>query len=228
MRQELLTILFIRSSYKIRKIHLPFIYYKLIKFLVFLFLLFFIALAVTVIVVKRQNTQLKQQLVRNEEQYKILYSEPIKYKGPETPPKQVSENTDELATPPAFTPIDSNLVSIQDLQIIKVDDNNISITFKLTNTQRGSSPQQGYLIVGAFPEPLQAQAGVLFPQAVKIDQGFNAVNISQGDSFSIKYLKNITITMFSTNASQLENLMIIIYSKNGNIIYRKAERINEN
>ena len=66
MRQELLTILFIRSSYKIRKINLLFIYYQIIKVLILLFMIFFIVLLTSVIFLKRSNNQLKQNIVKLE------------------------------------------------------------------------------------------------------------------------------------------------------------------
>ncbi|HPG39268.1 MAG TPA: hypothetical protein PLP19_04200 [bacterium] len=194
--------------------------------MVFLFVLSFIGLVIGIFVLKQQNTELKQKLFRNEKQFQVLNSEPIEYKGPGS---QSKKTQDEVKTTvmTGFTPVDSTLISVQDLQVLRVDENNLSVTFKLKNTGTSSAPLQGYLVVGAFPEPLRPEAGILFPQAVKTGKDFTIENITAGDPFSIKYLKNITVTIFSSTPSQLQNLVIFVYAKNGNIIYRKAEKIDE-
>ena len=167
MRRELLTILFIRSSYKIRKINLLFIYYQIIKIIILLFIITFIVLLTSVIFLKRTNNQLNQNIARLENRNVFLNSERT-YKIEKNNNKDtIKDNIVQYD----FNHIISDRIDVQDLKITSPEnDTKIDICFKLINLEETIDPIKGYVIVGGFPDKGKISEQVFFPESVQLNK----------------------------------------------------------
>jgi len=222
MRRELLTILFIRSSYKIRKINLLFVYYQIIKVFILLFIIVFIGLLTSVIFLKRSNNQLKQNIARLENRNHYLNSQET-YKSPENN-KDTIKNNIVLYD---FNHIISDKVDVQDLKInLPENETTIDINFRLINLQETSDPIKGYVIIGGFPARGKISEHVFYPEAVQLNNKKQIVDYAKGEPFSIRNYKNENITLYKPAAFDINNIVISVFSEQGDIISRKVEDIH--
>ncbi len=225
MRHELLTILFIRSSYKIRKINLPFLYYQLLKFGVILFFLIFVGLVFLTWQLSVQNTELKDQVLSLKSQKKdaFLYGhvEPKKQKPPVKSTPQVQAKQNPVVT---FDEIDQKIINVRDFSVNN-SKTQLQVGFDLVNDSGNNSQAEGYLHV-LFMDSMNADARVsTFPQGCKVDKQFNAINYKTGDSFAIKYFKKVQFNLDPPDFS-IKFAVIRVYSTDGQIIYQNIKSID--
>jgi len=224
MRQELLTILFIRSSYKIKKINLLFIYYQIIKVLFFLFLISFIVLLISVILLKRSNNQLKQNIVKLENRNIFLNSDkPFKIEKIDT-----KDTLNNNIVNYYFKNIISDIVDIQDLKITDIkEEAKIEVSFKLVNLDKGNKLHKGYVIIGGFPEKGSQNEFVFYPGKIQLNDQKQIKNFDNGEKFAIRNFKNVNITLLKQSSFKIKNIVISIFSNKGDIICRKVKNVND-
>jgi len=224
MRQELLTILFIRSSYKIKKINLLFIYYQIIKVLFFLFLISFIVLLISVILLKRSNNQLKQNIVKLENRNIFLNSDkPFKIEKIDT-----KDTLNNNIVNYYFKNIISDIVDIQDLKITDIkEEAKIEVSFKLVNLDKGNKLHKGYVIIGGFPEKGSQNEFVFYPEKIQLNDQKQIKNFDNGEKFAIRNFKNVNITLLKQSSFKIKNIVISIFSNKGDIICRKVKNVND-
>ena len=224
MRQELLTILFIRSSYKIRKINLLFIYYQIIKVLILLFMIFFIVLLTSVIFLKRSNNQLKQNIVKLENRNIFLNSDkPFKIDKINT-----KDPLNNNIVNYYFKNIISDIVDIQDLKIIEIkEEAKIEVSFKLANLDKANKLCKGYIIIGGFPEKGSQNEFVFYPEKIQLNDQKQIKSFDNGEKFAIRNFKNVNITLLKQSSFKIKNIVISIFSNKGDIICRKVKNVND-
>lgn len=219
MRNELLTILFIRSSYKIRKFNLPFFYYQIVKVLCIVFIVAFFVILALGVHFKQDNEQLHAQIITLQQQLRELYL------NSELKESKIEESGQSNFGPEQFvSAIDSHKVAVNEL-IVSKNPGGINVSFKLDNITNPHTLVNGRLVIAGFPLQTNHRSFTVFPQVVTFNQQNEIKNYKDGDPFSINYFKTISVNLQSMD-EDVKQIVITAFSESGNIIYRQLKVIN--
>ncbi|MBN2411334.1 hypothetical protein JXQ31_06545 [candidate division KSB1 bacterium] len=173
---------------------------------------------------KRTNNQLKQNIVKLENRNGFLNSEKVyKSEKNDTNNNIVKDNSIQFD----FRNILSDKIDVQDLKItIPEKEAKIDISFKVINLEESDEPAKGYVIVGGFPEKGKISDHIFFPQSVQLNSDRVITNFEKGEPFSIRKFKNEKIAFLKPTSFDIKNIVIFVFSEQGDIISRKVEKIH--